>query len=194
MFIVLISLFNNFYHTFIILFSIVLSTTGIFVGLLVMGMSFSGVMTGLGIVACTGIVVNNNIILIDSYRKIRKVEEDKAVAIIKSALESPIRTIVENSGEEGSVIIQKVKEGKGDYGYNASSGKYESMFNAGIIDPTKVTRLSLENAASISSLLITTECVVVDEPEKEGPVMPPMPPGAGGGTVSYTHLTLPTKA
>ena len=103
------------------------------------------------------------------------------VAIIKSALEAPIRTIVENSGEEGSVIIQKVKEGKGDYGYNASSGKYESMFNAGIIDPTKVTRLSLENAASISSLLITTECVVVDEPEKEGPAMPPMPPGAGGG-------------
>ncbi len=92
MFIVLISLFNNFYHTFIILFSIVLSTTGIFVGLLVMGMSFSGVMTGLGIVACTGIVVNNNIILIDSYRKIRKVEEDKAVAIIKSA-RSRIRPI-----------------------------------------------------------------------------------------------------
>ena len=92
MFIVLISLFNNFYHTFIILFSIVLSTTGIFVGLLVMGMSFSGVMTGLGIVACTGIVVNNNIILIDSYRKIRKVEEDKTVAIIKSA-RSRIRPI-----------------------------------------------------------------------------------------------------
>ena len=108
-------------------------------------------------------------------------DQNTGVAIIKSALEAPIRTIVENSGEEGSVIIQKVKEGKGDYGYNASSGKYESMFNAGIIDPTKVTRLSLENAASISSLLITTECVVVDEPEKEGPAMPPMPPGAGGG-------------
>ena len=92
MFIVLISLFNNFYHTFIILFSIVLSTTGIFVGLLVMGMSFSGVMTGLGIVACTGIVVNNNIILIDSYRKIRKTEENKTIAIIQSA-RSRIRPI-----------------------------------------------------------------------------------------------------
>ncbi len=87
MFIVLISLFNNFYHTFIILFSIVLSTTGIFVGLLVMGMSFSGVMTGLGIVACTGIVVNNNIILIDSYRKIRKVEEDTENLLVETIKE-----------------------------------------------------------------------------------------------------------
>ncbi len=92
MFIVLISLFNNFYHTFIILFSIALSTTGIFVGLLAMNMSFSGVMTGLGIVACTGIVVNNNIILIDSYRKIRKNEKNKSIAIIQSA-RSRIRPI-----------------------------------------------------------------------------------------------------
>ena len=85
MFIILISLFNNFYHTFLILFSIALSTTGIFVGLIVLQMPFSGVMTGLGIVACTGIVVNNNIILIDSYRKIRKNEENKMKAIIQSA-------------------------------------------------------------------------------------------------------------
>ena len=133
-----------------------------------------------------GIVAGGGIAFIRSLKSLDKLsldneDQNTGVAIIKSALESPIRTIVENSGEEGSVIIQKVKEGKGDYGYNASSGKYESMFNAGIIDPTKVTRLSLENAASISSLLITTECVVVDEPEKEGPAMPPMPPGAGGG-------------
>ncbi len=133
-----------------------------------------------------GIVAGGGIAFIRSLNSLDKLsldneDQNTGVAIIKSALESPIRTIVENSGEEGSVIIQKVKEGKGDYGYNASSGKYESMFNAGIIDPTKVTRLSLENAASISSLLITTECVVVDEPEKEGPAMPPMPPGAGGG-------------
>ena len=133
-----------------------------------------------------GIVAGGGIAFIRSLNSLDKLsldneDQNTGVAIIKSALEAPIRTIVENSGEEGSVIIQKVKEGKGDYGYNASSGNYESMFNAGIIDPTKVTRLSLENAASISSLLITTECVVVDEPEKEGPAMPPMPPGAGGG-------------
>jgi len=133
-----------------------------------------------------GIVAGGGIAFIRSLNSLDKLtldneDQNTGVAIIKSALEAPIRTIVENSGEEGSVIIQKVKEGKGDYGYNASTGKYESMFNAGIIDPTKVTRLSLENAASISSLLITTECVVVDEPEKEGPAMPPMPPGAGGG-------------
>ena len=133
-----------------------------------------------------GIVAGGGIAFLRSLNSLDKLsldneDQNTGVAIIKSALEAPIRTIVENSGEEGSVIIQKVKEGKGDYGYNASSGKYESMFNAGIIDPTKVTRLSLENAASISSLLITTECVVVDEPEKEGPAMPPMPPGAGGG-------------
>ena len=133
-----------------------------------------------------GIVAGGGIAFIRSLKSLDKLsldneDQNTGVAIIKSALEAPIRTIVENSGEEGSVIIQKVKEGKGDYGYNASSGKYESMFNAGIIDPTKVTRLSLENAASISSLLITTKCVVVDEPEKEGPAMPPMPPGAGGG-------------
>ena len=92
MFIILISLFNNFYHTFLILFSIALSTTGIFVGLIVLQMPFSGVMTGLGIVACTGIVVNNNIILIDSYRKIKKDEKDKLKAIVLAA-KSRIRPI-----------------------------------------------------------------------------------------------------
>ncbi len=132
-----------------------------------------------GIVAGGGIAFIRSLNSLDKL-KLDNEDQNTGVAIIKSALESPIRTIVENSGEEGSVIIQKVKEGKGDYGYNASTGKYESMFNAGIIDPTKVTRLALENAASISSLLITTECVVVDEPEKEGPAMPPMPPGGGG--------------
>ena len=92
MFIILISLFNNFYHTFLILFSIALSTTGIFVGLIILQMPFSGVMTGLGIVACTGIVVNNNIILIDSYRKIRKNESDKMKSILLAA-KSRIRPI-----------------------------------------------------------------------------------------------------
>ena len=108
-------------------------------------------------------------------------DQNTGVLIVKTALESPIRTIVENSGGEGSVVIQKIKEGKGDYGYNAAVDKYESMFKAGIIDPTKVARLALENAASIAGLLITTECVVVDEPEKDAPAPPPMPPGGGMG-------------
>ncbi len=108
-------------------------------------------------------------------------DQNTGVLIVKTALESPIRTIVENSGGEGSVVIQKIKEGKGDYGYNAANDTFESMFKAGIIDPTKVSRLALENAASIAGLLITTECVVVDEPETDTPVAPAMPPGGGMG-------------
>ncbi len=108
-------------------------------------------------------------------------DQNTGVLIVKTALESPIRTIVENSGGEGSVVIQNIKEGKGDYGYNAAVDKFESMFKAGIIDPTKVSRLALENAASIAGLLITTECVVVDEPESEAPAAPAMPPGGGMG-------------
>ena len=120
---------------------------------------------------------------IESLDKLDLGNEDQntGVLIVKTALEAPIRTIVENSGGEGSVVIQKIKEGKGDYGYNAASDSFESMFKAGIIDPTKVSRLALENAASIAGLLITTECVVVDEPEPEAPAAPPMPPGGGMG-------------
>tara|TARA_B100001063_G_scaffold65773_1_gene59766 strand:+ start:625 stop:2259 length:1635 start_codon:yes stop_codon:yes gene_type:complete len=120
---------------------------------------------------------------VDSLDKLDLDNEDQntGVLIVKTALESPIRTIVENSGGEGSVIIQKIREGKGDYGYNAASDSFESMFKAGIIDPTKVSRLALENAASIAGLLITTECVVVDEPEPDAPAAPPMPPGGGMG-------------
>ena len=120
---------------------------------------------------------------IESLDKLDLENEDQntGVLIVKTALESPIRTIVENSGGEGSVVIQKIREGKGDYGYNAATDSFESMFKAGIIDPTKVSRLALENAASIAGLLITTECVVVDEPEPEAPAAPPMPPGGGMG-------------
>ena len=120
---------------------------------------------------------------IDSLDKLDLGNEDQntGVLIVKTALEAPIRTIVENSGGEGSVVIQKIREGKGDYGYNAATDSFESMFKAGIIDPTKVSRLALENAASIAGLLITTECVVVDEPEPEAPAAPPMPPGGGMG-------------
>ena len=120
---------------------------------------------------------------IESLEKLDLGNEDQntGVLIVKTALEAPIRTIVENSGGEGSVVIQKIREGKGDYGYNAATDSFESMFKAGIIDPTKVSRLALENAASIAGLLITTECVVVDEPEPEAPAAPPMPPGGGMG-------------
>ena len=133
-----------------------------------------------------GIVAGGGIAFIRAINSLDKLDLDNedqntGVIIVKTALESPIRTIVENSGGEGSVVIQKVKESKNDFGYNAATDTYESMFAAGIIDPTKVTRLALENAASIASLLITTECVVVDEPEKDAPAMPPMPPGGGMG-------------
>jgi len=133
-----------------------------------------------------GIIAGGGIAFIRAINSLDKLDLDNedqntGVIIVKTALESPIRTIVENSGGEGSVVIQKVKESKNDFGYNAATDTYESMFAAGIIDPTKVTRLALENAASIASLLITTECVIVDEPEKDAPAMPPMPPGGGMG-------------
>jgi len=133
-----------------------------------------------------GVVAGGGIAFIRATNALDKLnldneDQNTGVIIVKTALESPIRTIVENSGGEGSVVIQKVKESKNDFGYNAATDTYESMFAAGIIDPTKVSRLALENAASIASLLITTECVVVDEPEKDAPAMPPMPPGGGMG-------------
>jgi chaperonin GroEL len=105
--------------------------------------------------------------------------EDQAtgVNIIRLALESPLRTIAENAGQEGSVVVNKVRDGKKDFGYNASDNKYEDFFAAGIIDPTKVARLALENAASIAGLLLTTEAVVSEiAEEKEAPQMP----GGGG--------------
>ncbi|RZK23070.1 MAG: chaperonin GroEL [Hymenobacter sp.] len=92
-------------------------------------------------------------------------DERTGVNIIRTALESPLRTIVANAGGEGSVVVQKVRDGKGDFGYNAREDRYENLVAAGIIDPTKVTRLALENAASIAGLLLTTEAVISDEPE-----------------------------
>ncbi|HEX8427892.1 chaperonin GroEL [Hymenobacter sp.] len=94
-------------------------------------------------------------------------DERTGVNIIRTALEAPLRTIVANAGGEGSVVVQKVREGKGDYGYNAREDRYENLMAAGILDPTKVARLALENAASIAGLLLTTECVISDEPEAE---------------------------
>jgi chaperonin GroEL len=107
-------------------------------------------------------------------------DEDTGIAIVKRAIEEPLRQIIINAGGEGAVVVQKVREGKGDFGYNARTEEYTNMYKAGIIDPTKVTRIALENAASIAALLLTTECVITDEPEEEGAAMPPMG-GMGGG-------------
>ena len=107
-------------------------------------------------------------------------DEITGVLIVKRALEEPIRQIVANCGVEGSIVVQKVKEGKGDYGFNARTEVYENLFKAGVIDPTKVTRIALENAASIAGMLLTTECVVADKPKKEEPHMPGGAPGMGG--------------
>ncbi len=100
--------------------------------------------------------------------------------IVKKAIEEPLRMIANNAGFEGSIIVEKVKNQKGDYGFNALIDKYENMMKAGVIDPTKVTRFALQNAASVASLMLTTQCMVAEKPKEEMP-MPPMPPGGMGG-------------
>jgi len=105
-------------------------------------------------------------------------DENTGIQIIRRALEEPLRQIVANAGGEGSVIIQKIREGKGDYGYNARTEVYENMIAAGVIDPTKVSRVALENAASVASMLLTTDCLIADEPEESKG--PSMPAGMGG--------------
>ena len=105
----------------------------------------------------------------DTLEKMKGSNEDETtgIAIIRRAVEEPLRTIVENAGFEGSVVVNKIKEGKGDYGFNAYTEKYENLFKAGVIDPTKVSRVALENAASIAGMMLTTECVIADKPKKE---------------------------
>lgn len=117
---------------------------------------------------------------IDSLNEVKCDNEDEetGVHIVKRALEEPLRQIVENAGMEGSVVVQKVREGKGDYGFNARTDVYENLYEAGVIDPTKVARVALENAASIAGMLLTTECVVADIKEEKEPAMPN--PGMGG--------------
>ncbi len=107
-------------------------------------------------------------------------DQNTGIQIIQKALEEPLKQIVDNAGLEGSVVLWKVKEGKDDFGFNAATEKYENLIKSGVIDPTKVSRAALENAASVSSLLITTEAVVFEKKEKE-PAMPAMPPGGMGG-------------
>ncbi|HLO79581.1 MAG TPA: chaperonin GroEL [Chitinophagaceae bacterium] len=122
-----------------------------------------------------GIVPGGGIAYIRAIEALDKVkgenfDETTGVAIVRRALEEPLRTIVGNAGIEGSIVVQKVKEGKADYGYNARTDKYENLLKAGVIDPTKVSRVALEHAASIAGMLLTTECVIADKPKKEEPM------------------------
>jgi len=102
-------------------------------------------------------------------------DETTGIAIVRRAIEEPLRQIVRNCGLEGSIVVQQVRQGKDDYGFNARTEQYESLLTAGVIDPTKVTRIALENAASIAGLLLTTECVISDRPKKENVPVPAAP-------------------
>ncbi|MCL1934088.1 MAG: chaperonin GroEL [Candidatus Azobacteroides sp.] len=108
-------------------------------------------------------------------------DETTGIEIVKRSIEEPLRQIVENAGKEGAVVVQRVKEGKDDFGYNARTDVFEKLYAAGVIDPTKVTRVALENAASIAGMFLTTECVITDKKEENpAPPMPPMGGGMGG--------------
>ena len=129
-----------------------------------------------------GIVAGGGVALVRAQKTLEKIsdvnlDEVTGIQIVSRAIEAPLRTIVDNAGGEGSVVINKVLEGKGDFGYDAKSDVYIDMLKAGIIDPKKVTRVALENAASVAGMILTTECALVDIKE-DAPAMPPM--GGGG--------------
>ncbi|HRN73951.1 MAG TPA: chaperonin GroEL [Ginsengibacter sp.] len=133
-----------------------------------------------------GIVPGGGVAYIRAIQSITDLKGDNedeitGVQIVKRAAEEPVRQIVVNSGLEGSIVVQKIKDGKKDFGFNARTETFENLLAAGVIDPTKVTRIALENAASIAGMLLTTECVISDKPEKDKPAMPPMGGGMGGG-------------
>lgn len=128
-----------------------------------------------------GIVAGGGVALVRSIESLNHLsganqDENTGIRIVKRAIEEPLRQIVANAGGEGSVIVAKVAEGKADFGYNAKTDEFVNMLEAGIIDPTKVTRVALENAASVAGMLLTTECVITEIPKPE----PPMPPMGGG--------------
>ncbi len=132
-----------------------------------------------------GIVPGGGVALIRCQSALEKLkgsneDEQTGIEIVKIALEAPLRQISENAGVEGSIVVFNVKNGKKDYGYNAKTEVYENLYKAGVIDPTKVTRVALENAASIASMILTTECAIVEKPREEA-AMPPMPGGGMGG-------------
>ena len=132
-----------------------------------------------------GIVPGGGVALLRSAPALDKVkveddEENVGIDIMRRALEEPIRQICENAGVESSIVAQAVREGKADYGYDARNGEYVNMLKAGIIDPTKVARVAVQNATSIAGMILTTEAAVTELPEKDSPPMPPMDPGMGG--------------
>ncbi len=130
-----------------------------------------------------GIVPGGGVALVRCIKALEglKLEGDRQIGIniVKRALEEPVRQFAQNAGYEGSVVVEKVKEGKGAFGFNADTGEYEDLIEAGVIDPTKVTRFALQNAASVSSLLLTTEAMIAEKP-KEDDKMPAGMPGGGG--------------
>ena len=130
-----------------------------------------------GIVAGGGVAYIRSISALDKLKG-DNADEQTGIQIIRRAIEEPLRQIVFNAGKEGSVVVQKVLEGKGDFGYNARYDRYEDLVKAGVVDPAKVTRVALENAASIAGMFLTTECVIVEK--KEDKPMPAMAPGMGG--------------
>jgi chaperonin GroEL len=132
-----------------------------------------------GIVSGGGVTFVRAISMLDKLEG-ENVDQTTGIKIVQKALEEPLRQIVNNAGIDGSVVLQRVKEGKDDFGFNAATETYENLIKAGVIDPTKVARTALENAASVASLLITTEAVVYEKKEKESS-MPAMPPGGMGG-------------
>jgi chaperonin GroEL len=132
-----------------------------------------------GIVPGGGVALIRSISTLDTLKGANE-DEMTGIQIVKRAAEEPLRQIIANAGGEGAVIVQKVREGKDDFGYNARTDVFENLYAAGVIDPTKVTRIAVENAASIASMLLTTECVIADEPEENAPSMGGMPGGMPG--------------
>lgn len=132
-----------------------------------------------GIVAGGGVALVRAINALSGLKGANE-DENIGIQIVRKSLESPLRTIAENAGVEGSVVFQEIKDGKDSYGYNARTDKYEDLKAAGVIDPTKVTRIALENAASIAGMVLTTECVISEKPKEEAPMHNPMGGGMGG--------------
>jgi len=120
-----------------------------------------------------GIVPGGGVALLRTLPALEKLELDGdqqyGVSIVRRALEEPLRQIAQNGGVEGAVVVNQVRGGKGAYGFNAASGEYEDLVLAGVIDPTKVVRVALQNAASVASLMLTTEAMIAEQPEREGP-------------------------
>lgn len=132
-----------------------------------------------GIVPGGGVAFIRAIGSLEAKVKGQIADEQTGMSIVRRALEEPVRILTANAGIDGSIVVQKIKDGKGDYGFNARTEEYENLFKAGVIDPTKVTRVALENAASVAGLLLMTEATIVEKPEKKD--MPMMPPGGMGG-------------